>query len=431
MPQSKKSILSSLIILGTVLMISELMLQGLSLAVPRVRRLLSPPASSLRNEVRGEKRNSRNLELNPWESRNPFLPSQATVVILGDSQTWGTGVAREDAWPAELERLIKKKIYNGAWPGHGPAHPLLFLQDALRLKPEIIIEAFYMGNDLFDSYALVYNGGRLAHLKSTDQAVLKAIQDAEEVGSLSEKIGKLFRMGEKKPLEKNTLRSFLSRYSRLYGLFRGLKRIFIKKLLPELKIEPGWDILKKRAEQKKGYCEIFAPGKLQTIFTPRYRFCALNLRDPRIKEGARISLEAIRAMSEKAEKKGIEFWVLILPTKESVFKEAVEGGSGTIPRLYRKLISSEELFLSEMKAFLDQNKIRYGDAAPFLRRCLQSGESLYLAGANGHPNAAGHRAIARFVRQALKNSGGEEAPEKSQKPAPLIKKSLFEARGRI
>src|SRR6267142_7232120 len=35
--------------------------------------------------------------------RNQTIPSQVAIVAMGDSQTYGTGVNREDAWPKQME----------------------------------------------------------------------------------------------------------------------------------------------------------------------------------------------------------------------------------------------------------------------------------------------------------------------------------------
>ena len=62
-----------------------------------------------------------------WGFRNPERPSKPWVVALGDSQTYGTNVTREKAWPAVVERHTGKPVYNMAVAGYGPAHSLLDL----------------------------------------------------------------------------------------------------------------------------------------------------------------------------------------------------------------------------------------------------------------------------------------------------------------
>src|SRR6476620_1551944 len=44
--------------------------------------------------------------------RNDSVPQHAEVVVLGDSQTWGVNVKRQDAWPQQLSRLSERSVYN-------------------------------------------------------------------------------------------------------------------------------------------------------------------------------------------------------------------------------------------------------------------------------------------------------------------------------
>lgn len=48
--------------------------------------------------------------------RNREALDRARVVVLGDSQTYGTGVSREAAWPARLNELVTGDVYSMALP---------------------------------------------------------------------------------------------------------------------------------------------------------------------------------------------------------------------------------------------------------------------------------------------------------------------------
>ncbi len=166
--------------------------------------------------------------------RNKSMTGPIAVVALGDSQTYGTGVKREEAWPQQLERLGNKKVYNMACGGWGPTQSLLIFDDALSLKPKLIIEAFYSGNDMFDSFSNVYYDGQLPELKTKDEKEIGRISEAENKETLHDKVMKFYQQGGatdvfSAPTVEATSRStkvrkFLGDHIRLYQLFAVLKQ---------------------------------------------------------------------------------------------------------------------------------------------------------------------------------------------------------------
>jgi len=83
--------------------------------------------------------------------RNPAVPDRAELVALGDSMTYGVGVAPEESWPRQLATLAGRTMYNISYGGYGPVHSLLLWDEALSFQPHVVIEAVYVGNDLFDA----------------------------------------------------------------------------------------------------------------------------------------------------------------------------------------------------------------------------------------------------------------------------------------
>lgn len=88
----------------------------------------------------------------------PHPGDAVRVLALGDSFTFGVGVAAENAFPAVLERKLGEGggpgwwVRNGGVGGYGPlrsARALISRQGEWR--PEIVIYALYAGNDLEDS----------------------------------------------------------------------------------------------------------------------------------------------------------------------------------------------------------------------------------------------------------------------------------------
>jgi lysophospholipase L1-like esterase len=369
-----------LMIIGT-LTIAEFTLGISSLMSPRVAALLSP------DQVPAIDRNG---------FRNKFVPDTVSIVALGDSQTYGVGVSRDQAWPQRLDTLSNVPTYNMGVPGWGPTQSLVILGQAMALRPKLIIEAFYAGNDLFDSYQHVYKAKQLSDLKTSDERVAKALTDAENIEPLDKKISKV----SDTPAGRTFLRDFLSEHSKLYGLLRVVKIVVNE----HMKHEPDWASIKQGATGK-AYYQIFDNGNLRTILTPDYRLTALELNDPRMREGQRIFLEAIQLMQKQAQAANVEFIVLLIPTKELVFKEAVYENMADPPKTYQTLITNEELMWQKTKDFFTDQGILFIDALPALRQCLRSATQPYPMSSDGHPNAIGHQAIAEHLRSEIKEHG--------------------------
>lgn len=387
----KKRVIFSLSTVVATFVLIELALQVFSFAAPKKYALLAGSAPPVvKDEKLGHKPTPNHPEHDEKGFRNKSFPSEASIIALGDSQTYGYGVLPEQAWPQQLEALSQEKVYNMAFGGWGPTHSLLLLDEAIALKPRLIIEAVYSQNDLYDVYEHVYYNGQLTELRATDESVITSIGEAENKEPLKEKVVPAFK--------RSTLfevKNFLGKYCRLYQLVARVKEVTILK-----SNELYWKSIKQQVEKNKGHYQIFDNGKFRTVFTP-VRTVGLNLDDPRIAEGHRILLEAIRLMRDRASGANIEFVVLLIPTKELVFKDVVyENRSET--EAYRTLNDAEELFWHKTKGFLDSAGIYFIDTLPALRERINSGIQPYPASADGHPNAAGYRAIAEFVLSEIK-----------------------------
>jgi lysophospholipase L1-like esterase len=107
-------------------------------------------------------------------------------------------------------------------------------------------------------------------------------------------------------------------------------------------------------------------------------------------------------MNEQARKAKINFVVLLIPTKETVFKNVVNEEKINIPKTYESLIENEESMWRKTKNFLRTHAILFIDALPTLRKNVQYGRQPYKWTSDGHPNSIGHRAIAQLVLSEIK-----------------------------
>jgi hypothetical protein len=379
---------------GSILFL-ELILQLLSIGVPSIDNLLSNSAYRYSKPIKDAnlviRPNPKHPEHDLKGFRNEIVPVRADIVALGDSNTYGYFVKKEEAWPQYLEFVSKITTYNMAYGMYGPAHSLFLLKEAKELNPKLIIEAFYAGNDLFDSYNLVYNKGRFPKLKSSDPIILKLVTETKDkVEQIEPKNQHLSRINHTKT--KSSLRIFLSDYSKLFGLLRALK-----KEVKSISNYNRWIKIKQNAKNSGGHYQVFESNQFKTVFASKARLFALNLEDPKIQEGLRISLDIFHEMHDRAASDKIKFAVLLIPTKELAFKEIVQDEGEYVSQSYQYLIENEELFLEKTKMFLQKQGIDFIDALPVMRNYLKNGKDPYRINQDGHVNAVGHRAIADLV----------------------------------
>src|SRR5262249_21274842 len=136
------------------LLAAEGALRLLAAHVVAVDRMLEPRETTpmLPDTVMGRRGNPRWFDHDSLGFRNEQkagASNSADAVTIGDSQTYGVGVTREQAWPAQLSALSRRQVYSMSLPGWGPAQGYLVLDRALQFHPKLLVYAFYFGNDLF------------------------------------------------------------------------------------------------------------------------------------------------------------------------------------------------------------------------------------------------------------------------------------------
>jgi lysophospholipase L1-like esterase len=378
----------------------------LAFASPRVARIFAPPTAdhSVAPSVPDPRLGHRPSPAYPGHDRkgfrNPEMVTSAEIVALGDSQTYGTGVEPQDAWPRQLSRMTGESVYSMAYGGYGPPHSLVLWDEAVALTPRIVIEAFYTGNDLFDSFHLVYNQGEFPELRSADPHVQDRVRDAEQAEPIARRVTRMFRR-EATATPTSSLRGLIAQHSKIYGLARRalyeIRRLAARRGDTS---QDRWEAAQAFARAHPAYCQVFSDGPFKTIFTSEYRLAALDLGDPRIAEGLRISLRAMQRLEELAAAGRIRLIVVLIPTKETVFRELWRDSTAN----YRTVTASEERVSKTVKDFLERHHIEYLDALPVLREQLAIGIQPYQVTHDGHPNEHGHKAIAKLVADHLKTT---------------------------
>ncbi len=91
----------------------------------------------------------------PEITANEQAAGKPRILVLGDSFTFGWGVAFEETFPGQLqERLPAARVENAGVPGFGlPDIVDWFEAYGLARKPDVVIVAIFLGNDLLDATA--------------------------------------------------------------------------------------------------------------------------------------------------------------------------------------------------------------------------------------------------------------------------------------
>ena len=349
--------------------------------------------------------------------RNVGALRKADLVVLGDSQTYGYGIPLDGLWPQLVGELVGMRAYNMGVPGYGPVQSLLLLENALDLGPAVVVEAFYSGNDLYDSFRTAYYLNDLGDLKSVEKRKLADIIEWETRQSLSALIAEVYnyraQTGDSGTLART--KRWLNAHVMIYRLLRTVRDRVVSR--PEK--SKTWDDIRADAERYPEDLLIGGSGVPATIFTPRYRLAAIDLKDPRIEEGLNVSLRAMERMSRRVAEKGGCFAVVMIPTKEFVY-----GFLGDIPASrapsrtkFLRLLEQEREMWYRTRGYLTQRGIPHVDVGPALSRQVRYGEAVYPTCEDGHPTVAGHRAIAQHVTHSGVCGLGVR-PRRSEAAAP-------------
>ena len=318
--------------------------------------------------------------------RNQSVPTHADIIAIGDSQTWGNNVGRYDAWPQVLGRILGRSVYNMALGGYGPVEYWALAQDAEALSPSVLVVALYFGNDMYDAYRAVYQNDFYASFRATGSADLAhdtlrpksdSLYDEMVASSAFPHHGRIFNFA-----------IHHSATARALALLRE----------PDDAFAAG----KAWALAHPNHGAVYEHNQVRTVLTTAYRLSALDLDEPRISEGLRITNEMLLLISDLTAKSGRKLLVGLIPTKEMVFSTQAGFGDAMGNPTYAKLVRMETLNRHAVMSFCGEHHIAYLDLLAPLASAVARNEQIYLTTADGHPNKAGYVVIASACANRLK-----------------------------
>lgn len=349
-------------------------------------RLVLNPADYLSVDLKEDKILGRTMPagtagFDAWGFRNREVPKTVDIVAIGDSHTYGNCAKMDESWPAVMGLLTGKGVYNLGLGGYGPnQYYHLFKTRALGLKPRAIVCGLYMGDDFENAFLITYGLDHWSYLREISAG--KVNFDIWEAPA--------------SPTWHKKIRIWLSGHSVIYKL------VFHGPLLGRLKGEAQ---IKNASRLYDSATTLIVPEKnIREAFLPKNILRNLDQENENIKEGMRITFRLLKEMNEACLQNNIQFLVVVIPTKETVFSEYLEHNSKLpLSDVIDKLLANERIAREKLFKFFGDSNIRYVDTLPALQRSVE--HELYTrTGFDMHPNNNGYRVIAGALAESLNSA---------------------------
>jgi hypothetical protein len=144
-------------------------------------------------------------------------------------------------------------------------------------------------------------------------------------------------------------------------------------------------------------------GRVRTVFTIAYRLLAVDLDEPRIIEGLRLTSELLAPVRARLQRAGAQLLLLLIPTKERVFADALRA-RGSITDAHRRLIRNEDSCRGALLRAAELARVEVVDLLGPLESAIASSQQVYPTNIESHPNAAGYYVIARTIADRMEET---------------------------
>jgi len=316
--------------------------------------------------------------------KNTEAIEKADIVALGDSHTNGKFVKGEYiSWPNYLNKKLEgKSVYNMGVHGYGLAQYKALMDDAFKLAPDTIVIAPYLGNDVFDTYDIVYHREGWEKYKSDDfnDTQKKIADERDEID---------------RPLQ--GVRKFVRKHSKLYKFIGNRTRLWRERVglaSPKNVGVSDWSADNPNASLR------YEKGDITTLFWAGNRLKGVNLERKNVKEGLRLAKLLMKDIAQQAKKEQVRVVVAMIPSKLRVYekevKERVEKN-----RYYSDVITNEKKIEDALLSACEQVMLKCFSVLPYLQEKLSKGVKLYPESWNGHPNKRGYKAYAEAIKAGL------------------------------
>lgn len=331
--------------------------------------------------------------------RNEASVEITDVVAIGDSQTWGVNVRREESWPAVLAKISHLSVYSMALGGWGPPQYEELAHDATGLGPKAILVGLYFGNDIFDSCSVIYSAKGSHKYRRSDRDLSPALMELQSRLKSADNHARGTVVRE----QVERMGAVAKLWQRVAGRSLILQILMVRGWLPGI---PSADELyeagdKAWALEHPNAAAVYAHGKISTVMTYGYRGVALDRENLCIQEGIRITREVLASLQKLEETARVRVGVVLIPTKESIYAAADEALLSHASKEFVELVRHEAEIKEELQEWCKRLAMVCIDAADRLVAAARNGAILYKADSDGHPVADGYRQIAYAGQDAL------------------------------
>jgi lysophospholipase L1-like esterase len=289
-----------------------------------------------------------------FRNRWPW-PEQSAVVVLGDSVTFGYGVAENEAWSALLARAVPDRpLVNLALIGGGPQQYLRIYETfGASLAPKLVIVGLWPLNDfanarMFDQWVRSGVGGN--YMVFRDFGPRRPVRF--NIRSLTESLNQYF-------------------YWKVYPILRQSHLFNLTRVVGQSLVRTG-GAPPRIMEFPDGSRIELIPGDLK-------RRSAQARADRR---GFTLLLESLERLHDATSRRGAHTLVLLQPGKEEVYLPLV---GEPVPDQ-----------TADLRAAFDRAGIEYLDLTPAFRKKAAEGARLFFE-TDSHPNPAGHDVIGTCI----------------------------------
>ncbi len=325
--------------------------------------------------------------------RNDTAEGYFPIICIGDSQVYGTSVSRKYAFPQQLSRILNLPVYNMGLGGYGPIQYYYLLKEARKTKPKIIIIAIAMNNDMLETYDLA------AELPKWNWMLdeIKGDNWLDDCPSCSLTYKRSHNIKYNPDIITSELKESGSLTYRVHLFFR-LHSVLYASLYEDL-LKP---IIRSLMEKQK---HLDMPGAyhvdfLDTVFLPGYYIGSVDLRDERIRTGAKLTKKIIEMMgAEEKDKKKLLF--VLIPTKEAVYYNFLKQRGARLPAEFECQVYYERVIAKQLQNIITAQGFQFLDVLPTLEAAANRGILLYPASSDCHPNKRGLRLIANALSNAI------------------------------
>ncbi len=326
-----------------------------------------------------------------WGFKNPVQADYYPIVALGDSHTYGEVIGQnknnEDvSWPAYLSEYLNKAVYNMGVAGYGTAQYYALTDKIISKKPKLVVLGFYIGNDIYDTYDIVYTYDFWNKFRDPN------FIDKQHISTSN--------LGQSQTLF-SQLKRFVWKKSVFYKFLVDRTRIWREKIgltSPYFTGTNNW------LHPPAGASLRFDKGEISTLFWNDHRLPGVDISRRENKEGMRLTKLFLGQMAEIFADYGINFIVAIFPTKQNVYYDII-GYKAYNNNTFRRIVENDELIKSEINLICDKYKNVFClDVLPFMKKRLLQGMPVYYQNINDHPNSEGYKVYAKSIADFIKEN---------------------------